>query len=115
MDDGVPKALHQRPKSSLVNQQIFKSWSNDGRSTNDDKLFGVNTSSRLKNELKKESYNSNVNNNPNFIRVGNTIEEDDNKDFEIVFEEREVTLDKQGNGNAITEHYESPIIKRNKK
>lgn len=84
-------------------------------STNDDKLFGVNTSSRLKNELKKESYNSNVNNNPNFIKVGNMAEEEYNKDFEIVFEDREITPDKQGNGNAITEHYESPIIKRNKK
>ena len=34
---------------------------------------------------------------------------------EIVFENTDITLDKQGNGGAITEHYESPIIKRNKK
>ena len=84
-------------------------------STNDDKLFGVNTTSRLKEELRKESNRSNVNSNPNFIKVNNINDEDINKDFEIVFENTDVTLDKQGNGGAITEHYESPIIKRNKK
>ncbi len=84
-------------------------------STNDDKLFGVNTTSRLKEELRKESNRSNVNSNPNFIKVNNINDEDINKDFEIVFENTDITLDKQGNGGAITEHYESPIIKRNKK
>lgn len=84
-------------------------------STNDDKLFGVNTTSRLKEELRKESNRSNVNSNPSFIKVNNANDEDINKDFEIVFENTDITLDKQGNGGAITEHYESPIIKRNKK
>ena len=84
-------------------------------STNDDKLFGVNTTSRLKEELRKESNRSNVNSNPSFIKVNNVNDEDINKDFEIVFENTDITLDKQGNGGAITEHYESPIIKRNKK
>lgn len=83
-------------------------------STNDDKLFGVNTSNRLKEELKKQSSASNVNTTPDFIKVGNNTE-DINNDFEIVFENNDVTLDRQGNGNAITEHYESPIIKRNRK
>ena len=83
-------------------------------STNDDKLFGVNTSNRLKEELKKQSSVSNVNTTPDFIKVGNNTE-DINNDFEIVFENNDVTLDRQGNGNAITEHYESPIIKRNRK
>ena len=84
-------------------------------STNDDKLFGVNTTSRLKEELRKESNRSNVNSNPSFIKVNNVNDEDINKDFEIVFENTDITLDKQGNGGAITEHYESPIIKRHKK
>lgn len=85
-------------------------------STNDDKLFGVNTSNRLKAELKRETHNtaSNVNANPDFIKVGN-LNDTSNDDFEIVIENSDVTLDRQGNGNAITEHYESPIIKRNKK
>ena len=79
-------------------------------STNDDKLFGVNTTNRLKEELRKESNRSNVNSNPSFIKVNNINDEDINKDFEIVFENTDITLDKQGNGGAITEHYESPII-----
>lgn len=83
-------------------------------SSNDDKLFGVNTTNRLKEELKKSNNMSNVNSNTDFIKVGN-INEESNDDFEIVFENNEVTLDRQGNGGAITEHYESPIIKRNKK
>ena len=83
-------------------------------SSNDDKLFGVNTTNRLKEEIKKSSNMSNVNANTDFIKVGN-INDAPNDDFEIIFENTEVTLDKQGNGGAITEHYESPIIKRNKK
>ena len=82
-------------------------------SSNDDKLFGVNTTNRLKDEIKKQAESSNVNtSNADFIKVGNI---DDKSDVEIVFEDSSVTLDKQGNGGAITEHYESPIIKRNKK
>ena len=64
-------------------------------STNDDKLFGVNTSNRLKEELKKQSSVSNVNTTPDFIKVGNNTE-DINNDFEIVFENNDVTLDRQG-------------------
>ena len=82
-------------------------------SSNDDKLFGVNTTNRLKDEIKKQAESSNVNtSNADFIKVGNI---NDKSDVEIVFEDTSVTLDKQGNGGAITEHYESPIIKRNKK
>lgn len=81
-------------------------------STNDDKLFGVNTTNRLKEELKKEFSASNVNTQYVHAKdISNTI----NDDFEIVFENSNVTLDKQGNGGAITENYESPIIKRNRK
>ncbi len=78
-------------------------------STNDDKLFGVNTTSRLKEELSNNVKDSNVNN-LDYISTSNVKD-----DFEIVFENSDVTLDVQGNGNAITENYESPIIKRNKK
>ena len=78
-----------------------------------DKLFGVNTTNRLKDEIKKQAESSNVNtSNADFIKVGNL---NDKSDVEIVFDDTTVTLDKQGNGGAITEHYESPIIKRNKK
>jgi len=84
-------------------------------STNDDKLFGVNTTSRLKNELSKQAEQSNVNTeDADFVKVGGL--ENNNQDVEIVFDDSSVTLDKQGdNGGAITENYESPIIKRNKK
>ena len=81
--------------------------------TNDDKLFGVNTTGRLKQELKKEI--SNVNTNTNYIHTRESVANSRTDDFEIIFENQTSTLDKQGNGNAITEHYESPIIKRNKK
>ncbi len=58
----------------------------------------------------------NVNNNPDFISTGTDYSQDDNtNDIEIVFENNDVTLDQQGNGGAITENYESPIIKRSKK
>ena len=81
--------------------------------TNDDKLFGVNTTGRLKQELKKEI--SNVNTNTNYIHTRDSVAKTRNDDFEIVIDNASITLDRQGNGNAITEHYESPIIKRNKK
>ena len=83
-------------------------------STNDDKLFKVNTTSRLKEELSRELKNPSANLDPkNFVesRKSSTIDDD----FEIIFEDHNSTLDKQGNGNAITEHYESPIIKKNRK
>ncbi len=84
-------------------------------SSDDDKLFGVNTTGRLKDQLKQQVGENNITK-ANFISVKNSNDNDDsNDDFEIVFENSDVTLDKQGNGGAITETYESPIIKRNKK
>lgn len=84
-------------------------------STSDDNLFGINTTNRLKEEIKKNVTASNVNNNPDFISTGTDYSQDDStNDIEIVFENNDVTLDQQGNGGAITENYESPIIKRNK-
>ena len=84
-------------------------------SSDDDKLFGVNTTGRLKDQLKQQVGENNITK-ANFISVKNSNDNDDtNDDFEIVFENSDVTLDKQGNGGAITETYESPIIKRSKK
>ena len=91
--------------------------------TSDEKLFGVSTTSRLKEELQKEiakSKASNVNSTSS-VKANTKTQDfvsasDIGDDFEIVFENNDANLDTQNsNGGAITETYESPIIKRNKK
>lgn len=47
-------------------------------------------------------------NSPN-SSVDSNITDDD---FEIIFDNIEPTLDSQGNGGAITEHYDTPAIKK---
>ena len=96
--------------------------------TNDDNLFGVNTTSRLKNELEKIANNSskdqkndtkaadNIVNNPSEVFANSSNSSVDSNitddDFEIIFDNIEPTLDSQGNGGAITEHYDTPAIKK---
>lgn len=96
--------------------------------TNDDNLFGVNTTTRLSEEMKKLANEPVVNN----IRFGDenlknttsnsstntsnlnktSIEIPD--DFEIIFDENEPVLENTSiDGGAITEDYESPVIKIN--
>ena len=96
---------------------------NESDSSNDDKLFGVKATSRLKQELKTEleknkkqenvNSSSSVNANtktPEFISAS-----DLGDDFEIVFDNNSKLDSRNTNGGAITENYESPIIKRNRK
>lgn len=96
--------------------------------TNDDNLFGVNTTSRLKNELEKIANNSskdqkndtkaadNIVNNPSEVFANSSNSSVDSNitddDFEIIFDNIEPTLDSQENGGAITEHYDTPAIKK---
>ena len=112
------KYMMSKPESPTITMNESDS------SANDDKLFGVKASSRLKQELKTEleknknqanvNSSSSVNANtkaPDFVSASDLGE-----DFEIVFDNNNSKLDSQNsNGGAITEHYESPIIKRNKK
>lgn len=113
------KYMMEKPDDSTI---IINDSDN---STNDENLFGVSTTSRLKNELEKISN-----------KVDNSLETDINKvtnltsnenetfvnsqsfdipdDFEIVFDDSVPTLENTINdGGAITEDYESPIIKIN--
>jgi hypothetical protein len=93
--------------------------------TNDDKLFGVNTNEKLNKEIEKLANESIITNQANDTRYVNTeafskLENNTNTDpleeFEIVFEDSEVTLeDASKDGGAITESYETPSIKINKK
>ena len=99
---------------------------------NDDNLFGVNTATRLKEELKKvateveatlEDKNNYANNAHKYSdgksdSSDNTIAHDltDIDDFEIIFDDSEPTLqDSSIDGGAITESYETPAIKQNNK
>ncbi|MDD3303713.1 MAG: TraM recognition domain-containing protein [Clostridia bacterium] len=99
--------------------------------TNDDNLFGVNTSSRLKEEIERLSNESvltgtstiqrketksNVNNNIENAVISSDTDTSIPDDFEIIFDDNEPTLDNAGiNGGAITEDYETPAIKESKK
>lgn len=112
------KYMMSKPESPTITMNESDS------SSNDDKLFGVKASSRLKQELKTEleknkkqenvNSSSSVNANtksPDFVSAS-----DLGDDFEIIFDNNNSKLDSQNsNGGAITENYESPIIKRNKK
>lgn len=107
--------------------------------TNDENLFGVSTTSKLNEELQKlanesiVSGNTNKNNTINNNTINNSIDKnlsnlisnnkdniikDDSsielsEDFEIVFDDP--TLENSSiDGGAITEDYESPVIKINK-
>ncbi len=99
--------------------------------TDNDNLFGVNTTTRLNEELKKvmdndtnEAHMDNVvkaseDNTNIFVNSDeNTMSEapDIPDDFEIIFEDVDPTLeDSSVDGGAITEDYEPPAIKKNDK
>lgn len=98
--------------------------------TNDDNLFGVNTTSRLKQEIEKLSNESvlNTTSTTNNSNANNTATSDSilssnpntdapiPDDFEIIFDDNEPTLENSSiDGGAITEDYETPAIKENKK
>ena len=96
-------------------------------SANDDTLFGVNTSTRLKKELEKKA-NESIVSSPNNYSANSeyqnqleneekkAVELDDLDNFDIMFENIEPTLeDASKDGGAITETYETSAIKENKK
>ena len=95
-------------------------------STNDENLFGVSTTSRLKEEMEKittrienNSTTDKIENAPNLTSnpdetFANAPSIEIPDDFEIVFDESVPTLeDSSIDGGAITEDYESPVIKIN--
>ena len=99
---------------------------NDSDSANDDTLFGVNTSTKLNQELEKKANESIVSNAKNYSaneeykeqmqrEEEKAVELDNLDNFDIIFENIEPTLDDASNGGAITEKYETAAIKKNKK
>lgn len=97
-------------------------------STSDENLFGVQTTTKLKEELAKvasmSQKNSTSSANDNLISNSDeTFANGDQAgispgaipdDFEIIFDDIEPTLDNASvTGGAITEDYESPVIKKN--
>lgn len=99
---------------------------NDSDSANDDTLFGVNTSTKLNQELEKKANESIVSNAKNYSanqeykeqmqrEEEKDVELDNLDNFDIIFENIEPTLDDASNGGAITEKYETAAIKKNKK
>lgn len=99
---------------------------NDSDSANDDTLFGVNTSTKLNQELEKKANESIVSNAKDYSanqeykeqmqrEEEKDVELDNLDNFDIIFENIEPTLDDASNGGAITEKYETAAIKKNKK
>ena len=99
---------------------------NDSDNTsNDSNLFGVNTTEKLNKEIEKlasESVITNENSNTKYVnteaftKLNEELKTDPLEEFEIVFEDTDVTLeDSSKDGGAITETYETPSIKINKK
>lgn len=87
-------------------------------SANDDTLFGVNTSTRLNEELAKRANDSIVSSPSNYSQNEDkkSVELDSLDNFDIMFENIEPTLeDSSKDGGAITETYETAAIKENKK
>lgn len=87
-------------------------------SANDDTLFGVNTSTRLNEELAKRANDSIVSSPSNYSQneAKKSVELDNLDNFDIMFENIEPTLeDSSKDGGAITETYETAAIKENKK
>ena len=87
-------------------------------SANDDTLFGVNTSTRLNEELAKRANDSIVSSSSNYSQDEDkkSVELDNLDNFDIMFENIEPTLeDASKDGGAITETYETAAIKENKK
>lgn len=89
------------------------------KDSDSDKLFGVNTTTRLKEELsnistKKEPPVANDERFANTIGT-NIAPSTDIDEFEIVFDEEPNLEDASIDGGAITETYETAAIKKNKK
>ena len=87
--------------------------------TEDDKIFGVDTATKLNKELERISNDSVVNKQASSYANEEIIGSSDsnlksinNDDFEIIFDD-EITLeDSSKDGGAITESYETPSIKK---
>ncbi|MEG2348308.1 MAG: TraM recognition domain-containing protein [Clostridia bacterium] len=89
------------------------------KDSDSDKLFGVNTSSRLNEELNNISSKKEppVANDETFVNTvpTNTMPDTNIDDFEIIFDDEPNLEDANVDGGAITETYETSAIKRNKK
>lgn len=88
-------------------------------SEEDDKIFGVDTATKLNKELEKISNDSIIKPNTTYANdeiIGSSdsnLKSINNDDFEIIFDD-DITLDDSSKtGGAITESYETPSIKKN--
>ncbi len=106
------KYMSNKPDSPTI------TFMDSDTSSNDDNLFGINTTNKLKKELENianESIISNTNekkyvNISEFGELENTNENNIQK-YDIMFENATPTLeDSSKDGGAITEKYESPVI-----
>lgn len=91
-------------------------------STEDDKIFGVNTVTKLSeslDSLQNESIVSKPDNATSTYANNTDVGTSDSNarsisdDFEIIFEDEPTLEDAKQTGGAITETYESPTIKKN--
>lgn len=102
------KYMMSKPEGPTINLNTSDS------SDNDDSLFGVNTTTRLMDELKSSSgamFKNTVKEErfANSTTASPTIQQG----FEIEFDELEPTIDNaKVDGGAITESYETPVINR---
>jgi hypothetical protein len=95
---------------------------NDEDNKKDDNLFGVDTTSKLSERLQQIAnepiipvVSSDTFANTRDSQIGNTAN-NLTEDFEIVFDDSDIKLeDAAVDGGAITESYETPIIKKNNK
>lgn len=87
--------------------------------TNSDSLFGINTTTKLKQELDKMANESIVDNNSNtkknFINISDfgemTSDNSLSNNYEVLFDNEPTTLENAAiDGGAITETYETPTI-----
>ena len=103
------KYMMSKPEGPTINMNTSDS------SDNDDLLFGVNTTSRLMDELKSTNNGmlKNTVKEERFANVTTASPTSLSPGFEIEFDDLEPKLDNaKTNGGAITESYESPVIKR---
>lgn len=103
------KYMMSKPEGPTINLNTSDS------SDNDDKLFGVNTTTRLMDELKSsnEAMFKNTVKEERFANVTTLRPSSVDPGFEIEFDDLEPRIDNAKiDGGAITETYETPVINR---
>ncbi len=107
------KFMMNKPDSPAINLV------DSDTTTNSDSLFGINTTTKLKQELDKMANESIVDNNSNtkknFINISDfgemTSDNSLSNNYEVLFDNEPTTLENAAiDGGAITETYETPTI-----